>query len=298
MLASVDSGRSPETGPAGPGAWQAPIRTAHADPDDLVAARHERRLTGRRERRSIGRAEDERDRARVEMAQDLGALLARFGLQTYAKLLEDNAIDLVVLPDLTERDLEQLGIPMGHRKKMLKVIRSLAVEDRISAEPHARALPRPEPERRQLTVMMCDMVGSTALLERFDPEDLKAIMAAYQECCQQVIAEHGGTISRYVGDGIFAYFGYPQADEVDAERAIRAGLEIAHRVDRLAPLQERLQVRVGIATGLVLIGEAPHQVESVFGGAPNLAARLQTVAAPGTVATSDSRVFSSAPPRM
>jgi predicted ATPase/class 3 adenylate cyclase len=226
------------------------------------------------------------------MNDDLYACLTHFGLEAYAELLEDNDVDLDILAELTEEDLEKLGLPMGHRKRMLKLIRSRRADAdaRAGTSPAEAELAVPVAhalERRQVTVMICDMVGSTALSQRFDPEDLGCILSAYQDCCQQVITQYGGTISRYTGDGIFAYFGYPQADEIDAERAIRAALELVRKVEGLAPCDIQLQTRVGIASGLVVIGQAPQQFDTVFGEIPNLAARLEALAAAGTVVISD-----------
>jgi class 3 adenylate cyclase len=144
-------------------------------------------------------------------------------------------------------------------------------------------------ERRQLTVMFCDLVGSTELSARLDPEDLCAVIGAYHRCVAAVIERAGGFVAKYMGDGVLAYFGYPRADEHDAERAVRAGLALVEAVAGLDTAAEmRLRVRVGIATGLVvvgdLIGEGAAQEQAVVGETPNLAARLQALAAPGTVA--------------
>ena len=160
---------------------------------------------------------------------------------------------------------------------------ALQPQARSEAAPEA-----PDAERRQLTVMFCDLVGSTALSERLDPEDLREVIGAYREACNGAIARFGGVIAKYMGDGILVYFGYPQAHEDDAERAIRAGLGIVEAVRELRPLDDlTLQVRMGIATGLVvagdLIGEGVSEESAVLGDTPNLAARLQTLAEPGTL---------------
>ena len=146
----------------------------------------------------------------------------------------------------------------------------------------------PAAERRQLTIMFCDLVGSTALSIRLDPEDMRELVRAYQRCCADVITRAGGFLARYMGDGVLAYFGYPQAHEHDAEHAVRAALALVEAVPKLATKAgSPLQVRVGIGTGLVvvgdLIGAGAAQEQAVVGETPNLAARLQVAAAPGTV---------------
>jgi len=179
---------------------------------------------------------------------------------------------------------------LGDRRKMLRAIKTYT-SDAIGAlqTPAGRArLGQETAERRQLTVMFCDLVGSTALSARLDPEDLREIIGVYHRCCAEVIAKSEGFIAKYLGDGVLAYFGYPQAHEDDAERAVRAGLalvEAVAKVDgRAAPV---LRVRVGIATGLVvvgdLLGEGASREHAVVGETPNMAARLQTVAEPDTV---------------
>jgi class 3 adenylate cyclase/predicted ATPase len=158
----------------------------------------------------------------------------------------------------------------------------------VSSQPEKREAGTPEAERRQLTVMFCDLVGSTALSERLDPEDLREVIHSFQECCAGVVARYAGFIARYMGDGLLVYFGYPQAHEDDAERAIRAGLGIVEAVGGLRPGDDlTLQVRIGIATGLVVagdhIGEGASEEKAVVGETPNLAARLQGLAEPDTV---------------
>src|SRR6266496_6557936 len=170
------------------------------------------------------------------------------------------------------------------------MLRAIAELDRTALTgPQAVAAPLPhDAERRLLTVMFCDLVGSTALSARLDPEDVREVIGAYQTCITEVISRYQGTVARYMGDGVLAYFGYPQAHEFDAEQAARAGLEIIAAVTRLETrAREPLRVRVGIATGVVvvgdLIGEGASQEQAVVGDTPNLAARLQTLAEPGTV---------------
>jgi class 3 adenylate cyclase len=192
------------------------------------------------------------------------------------------------LLELTEPDLEKLGVLLGHRKRMLRVIDKL----RITPVP-AAAAPESAPghadraERRQLTVMFCDLVGSTELSARLDPEDLREVIAAYHRAVAETVAGFDGFVAKYMGDGVLIYFGYPQAHEDDAERAVRAGLGLIDAVRRLDVKSVKLQARVGIATGLVvvgdLIGEGSAQEQSVVGETPNLAARLQALAAPDAV---------------
>jgi class 3 adenylate cyclase len=151
----------------------------------------------------------------------------------------------------------------------------------------------PSAERRQLTVMFCDLVGSTALSARLDPEDLRSVIGAYHGCCTKLVERNGGFVAKYMGDGVLAYFGYPQAHEHDAERAVRAGLDLVEAVPKLATnAGSPLQVRVGIATGLVvvgdLIGAGAAQEQAVVGETPNLAARLQALAEPGAVVIASS----------
>ena len=162
--------------------------------------------------------------------------LASLGLSEYAERFAENGIDLSVLRDLTEQDLKDLGILLGHRRKMLRAIAEL---DRAALKgPQAVAAPLPhDAERRDLTVMFCDLVGSTALSAHLDPEDLREAIGAYYSCIADVVGRYQGTVARYIGDGVLAYFGYPQAHEFDAEQAARAGLEIiaASRGSKRAP---------------------------------------------------------------
>src|SRR5262250_2731993 len=168
---------------------------------------------------------------------------------------------------------------------MLKAIRELGGAA-PTTRPPAAGIVAPQQdaaERRQLRVMFCDLVGSTALSARLDPEDLRGIIGAYHRCCAALVERNGGFVAKYMGDGVLAYFGYPQAHEHDAERAVRAGLDLVDAVPKLATTAgSALQVRVGIATGLVVVGDligagaAPEQ--AVVGETPNLAARLQALA--------------------
>ncbi|MGZ3294467.1 MAG: adenylate/guanylate cyclase domain-containing protein, partial [Xanthobacteraceae bacterium] len=219
--------------------------------------------------------------------------LASIGLGEYAQRFSENAIDLSVVRDLTEQDLKDLGVLLGHRRKMLRAIAELKGDVLRTPEAGTKPAPRDGGERRQLTVMFCDLVGSSALSARLDPEDLRAVIGAYHRCIAAVIAMNEGVIARYMGDGVLAYFGYPQAHEDDAEQATRAGLALIDAVANLkTDIGTGLQVRVGIATGMVivgdLIGEGAAKEQAVIGETPNLAARLQAFANPGTVVISES----------
>src|ERR1700720_4851624 len=219
--------------------------------------------------------------------------LKSIGLAEYAQRFSDSAVDLSVLRDLTEQDLKDLGVLLGHRRKMLRAIAELKGDVLRTSQAGTKPAPRDGAERRQLTVMFCDLVGSTALSARLDPEDLRVVIGAYLACVAEVIARNEGIIARYMGDGVLAYFGYPQAHEDDAEQATRAGLAL---VDAVANLQTDiaagLQVRVACATGMVFVGdltgEGAAKEQAVIGETPNLAARLQALAEPGTGLLSES----------
>ncbi len=162
---------------------------------------------------------------------DVAEWLRGLGLEQYELLFRENAIDDEVLPELTDADLEKLGVPMGHRKKLVRAIARLSIAEPAAAPaPVAERKPDASAERRQLTVMFCDLVGSTALSARLDPEDLRAVIGAYHRCVAAVIERAGGFVAKYMGDGVLAYFGYPRADEHDAERAVRAGLALVEAV--------------------------------------------------------------------
>ena len=216
--------------------------------------------------------------------QQIADWLKKLGMPEYAERFTANDIEIDILPELTDHDLEGLGISLGHRRRILRAIRELGL---AQAAPRIAAA-HDSAERRQLTVLLCDLVGSTALSVKLDPEDLRGIIAAYHRCCSELVERHGGFVARYMGDGVLAYFGYPQAHEYDAERAVRAGLALVEAVQRLETAAGvPLQARVGIATGLVvvgdLIGAGAAQEQPVVGETPNLATRLQALAEPGAV---------------
>jgi len=220
---------------------------------------------------------------------DVAAWLQGLGLERYVPAFRDNEIDWEALPKLTAEDLKDLGVVLGgHRRKLLDAITALGAEAPAAGTAASHDAPAPaDAERRQLTVMFCDLVGSTELSSRLDPEDLREVIGAYHRAVTEIVAGFDGLVSRYMGDGVLVYFGYPQAHEDDAERAVRAGLGSIDAVGRLDVKSVKLQARVGIATGLVvvgdLIGAGSAQEQSVVGETPNLAARLQTLAEPDAV---------------
>jgi class 3 adenylate cyclase len=209
--------------------------------------------------------------------QQIADWLEKLGMSEYAQRFTENGIDVSVLRHLTDQDLKDIGVLLGHRRKMLAAIAEFAAADPalpppVFAEPKALDTA----ERRQVTVMFSDLVGSTALSARMDPEDLREVISAYQKCVAETVQRFGGFVAKYMGDGVLVYFGYPQAHEDDAERAVRGGLELVKAVSDLKT-REPLQTRVGIATGLVvvgdLIGSGASQEQAVVGETPNLAAR-------------------------
>jgi class 3 adenylate cyclase/predicted ATPase len=222
----------------------------------------------------------------------VGEWLASLGLPEYADRFAEHRIDFSTLRDLTDDDLkEELGvIPLGDRRRLLRAIGELVgAEPRLVPGPELSA--RDEAERRQVTVMFADLVGSTALSARMDPEDLREIISAYQKCVTSTVRRFGGFVARYVGDGVLVYFGYPHAHEDDAERAVQAALELVAAVAGLKADAPQ-QIRVGIATGLVVVGHLISSGESeergMVGETPNLAARLQGLAEPNMVVIAES----------
>jgi class 3 adenylate cyclase len=228
--------------------------------------------------------------------QEIADWLEKLGMSEYAERFAENAIDFSVLPDLTDQDLEKLGVLLGHRRKLLRAIAELNRPEKDTPKTAIAALaslvpqPHDSAERRQVTVMFSDLVGSTALSARMDPEDLREVISAYQKCVAETVQRFGGFVAKYMGDGVLVYFGYPQAHEDDAESAVRAGLELIAAVMALkSPVS--LQTRVGIATGLVvvgdLVGSGEAQERGIVGETPNLAARLQGIAESNMVVIGD-----------
>jgi len=190
--------------------------------------------------------------------QQIAQWLKKLGTPEYAARFAENKIDISVLPDLTEQHLKDLGVALGDRLKMLRAIRELGSAPIAVAAPSTPAKTEPtrqdDAERRQLTVMFTDLVGSTALSTRLDAEDLRIVISAYHKCAAETVARFDGFVAKYISDGVLIYFGYPQAHEDDAERAVRAGLALIEAVGELR-IQEPLQVRIGVATGVVVVGD-------------------------------------------
>jgi len=230
---------------------------------------------------------------------DVAVWLRSLGLERYEAAFRENEISERVLPSLTQEDLKEIGVgPVGHRRMLLEAIAALRPDTGYNA-PSAnspvvssalKASPEDRAERRQVTVMFSDLVGSTALSARMDPEDLREVISSYQKSVAETVGRFGGFVAKYMGDGVLIYFGYPQAHEDDAERAVRAGLELVAAIRDLKT-HATLQTRVGIATGLVvvgdLIGSGASQEQAIVGDTPNLAARLQGVAEPSSVVVAE-----------
>jgi len=214
--------------------------------------------------------------------QQIADWLEKLGLGHYALRFAENGIDLGVLPELTDQDFDRLGVLLGHRRKMLRAIAELKQGELVGEQAGQH-----DAERRHLTVMFCDLVGSTELSARLDPEDMWEVIRAYRAACARVIAIYDGNIARFVGDGVLAYFGYPRAHEDDAERAVRAGLDMIAAIAPLETRAERIRVRIAIATGLVVVGDlisgGASEQQAMVGDTPNIAARLQSLAEPGAV---------------
>ena len=226
---------------------------------------------------------------------DIVVWLRSLGLGRYEAAFRDNEIDETVLPNLTAEDLKDLGVSIvGHRRKLLDAIAALRTDagakspssDAATSSSAPTVSPEDRAERRQVTVLFSDLVGSTALSARMDPEDLREVISAYQKCVAETVRRFGGFVAQFLGDGVLVYFGYPKAHEDDAELAVRAGLELIAAVAGLKTLPS-LQTRVGIATGLVivgdLIGSGEAQEHGIVGETPNLAARVQGIAEPNMV---------------
>lgn len=238
------------------------------------------------------------------MTSDIGQWLKELDLGKYVEVFAENDVDLEVMGELSDTELKELGVSLGHRKKLLKAIGQPAespdaaaapvpVAAAVSPAPESRpADSRAEAERRQLTVMFCDLVGSTALSQQLDPEDLRELMRRYQDAVAGAVTRYGGHVAKYLGDGVLAYFGWPQAYEDQAERAVRAGLDAVTAVAAVRTADDRaLAARAGIASGEVVVGDlvsdTSKDVDAVSGETPNLAARLQAVAEPGQVIVGD-----------
>src|SRR6202045_395028 len=222
----------------------------------------------------------------------LQELLTELGLQQYAGVLADNDIDFDILSDLEESDFEKLGFSLGHRRKLLRALAALQPAVAQSEAPSTTSEAQ-EAERRQVTVLFSDLVGSTALANEIDPEDMSALIKRYQDACAGAIARFDGFIAKFMGDGVLAYFGYPQAQEDAAERSVYAALAIIESLRQLkGPDARALETRIGIATGIVvigdLIGSGVAREHSIVGETPNLAARLKTLAEPNSVVVSES----------
>ncbi len=232
------------------------------------------------------------------MSHALRNWLEHIGLQQHAETFAANGIDFDVLQDLSDADLRELGLSLGDRRRLLRATATLSGKPAPARAAHTAdaatvreggAVERLErqAERRQVTVMFCDLVGSTALSARLDPEDLGEIIRSYQACVATTIRHFKGFIARYVGDGVLIYFGWPEARETDAERAVRAGLAVAAAVSKKPLGGQPAQVRIGIATGLVVIGEpigsGDSRQQTAIGETPNLAARMQGLAGPNEV---------------
>jgi class 3 adenylate cyclase len=227
--------------------------------------------------------------------QQISDWLEKLGMSQYARRFAENDISFSVLPDLTDQHLKEIGVSLGHRRQLLRAIAELTGREKDAPKAAVATAPsaasQDSAERRQVTVTFSDLVGSTALSARMEPEDLREVISAYQKCVAETVGRFGGFVAKYMGDGVLVYFGYPQAHEYDAERAVRAGLELVSAVTALKT-HALLQTRVGIATGLVvvgdLIGSGEAQERGIVGETPNLAARLQGIAEPNAVVIAES----------
>jgi class 3 adenylate cyclase len=220
--------------------------------------------------------------------QSIAEWLAGLGLGEYSQRFAENGIDFSALGHLSDQDLKDLGVLLGHRRRLQAAIAGLPDAAPAPAKTAAAPITKPEDtaERRHLTVMFCDLVGSTALSAQLDPEDLRGIITTYHRCCTELIEHNDGFVAKYMGDGVLAYFGYPQAHEYDAERAVRAGLALVEAVPKLTTdATVPLQVRIGIATGLVVVGDL------VGAGAAQEQAVVGETSAPVTLFVPKSRFF-------
>lgn len=239
------------------------------------------------------RLAEERGRAIVNAAKDLAEWLSEHGLDQYARTFAEHNIDYAVLPELTEADLERLGLSLGHRKTLLRAIVTEAnltriVDSDITAQTNSSS--HREAEHRHITVMFCDLVESTQLSERLEPEDLQILLTAYREACSSAIRRYGGWVARYMGDGVMAFFGWPHAHEDDAIRAVHASLEAIAAITKVAT-PVTLAARVGVSSGPVVVGEIGGTSDTAsidaIGETPNIAARIQALATPNSVLISE-----------
>src|SRR6201981_2983755 len=232
-----------------------------------------------------------------EAGMDIGTWLLNLGLGQYESTFKENEIDFEVLPNLTSEDLKDLGVSfVGHRRKILSAIADLSAADppRSATKPSSEAKWTPSDsasERRQLTLMFCDLVGSTPLSAQLDPEDMADLIRAFRDAVSASVSRFDGNVAKWMGDGALVYFGYPRAHEDDAERAARASLALQDALHELRRGGTPLKARVGIATGLVvageLVGEGAARERGVVGDTPNLAARLQSLAEPGGIVVAE-----------
>ena len=222
------------------------------------------------------------------MSASITEWLQGLSLGEYEQVFIENDIDVGLLPELDDGDLEKIGVAsLGHRKRILKAVRDLsadAPQDSDSTQAPAEHIEgqKRDAERRQLTVMFCDMVGSTALSQRLDPEDFRDVIRRYQDSVAGAVTRYGGHVAKYLGDGVLAYFGWPQSFEDQAERAVLAGRDAVEAVAAISiASEEALSARAGIATGQVvvgdLVGESGRDADAVVGDTPNLAAAPATV---------------------
>src|SRR5215471_7650320 len=258
-------GEGPLTEPrAGAQPWRrnwSPRRRPSSPPGDGATPRSVSYLLSKKGRRGYTRSRPipthtgRRAASNIEhrgfgMAIDVALWLRGLGLEQYASGFADNDVDAAVLPELTAEDLIALGVTsIGHRRRLLSAIATLRGQPPDVSAPAPAAVAAIEAERRQLTIMFCDLVGSTPLSTRYDPEDLRELIGAYHRCVADTVARFAGFVAKYMGDGVLVYFGYPEAHEDDAERAVRAGLAFVDAIGRLA-MPEPVNVRLGIASGL------------------------------------------------
>jgi predicted ATPase/class 3 adenylate cyclase len=215
---------------------------------------------------------------------DVGSWLGSLGLDQYEELFREHEIEADILPELTDQHLKDLGVPLGHRLRLLRAIREFVP----GTQPDSNSRPQNNPERRQLTLMFCDLVGSTALTAQRDPEDMADLIRAFQGAVTAAITRFDGHVAKWMGDAAMVYFGYPRAHEDDAERATRAAVALIEAVAELRREHDAtLRVRIGIATGLVVVGEGEARMRGLVGDTPELAMRLQVLAEPDTIVVSE-----------